>query len=173
MDDEESEETEERDSHESEIIDIDSGTRNIGRTTERIRYIDLLEHIVERFERYAGNRDDIDVPEDRFTFCVERDERQRHQREHHDTSPPAELTREERIRAVEPGTGDIFIDRVPEIGEIEWRCHREGGLQENARQYPVTSMSIGLAERKYLECGIGHQECYDDYVYVDSYQIGT
>lgn len=174
MDDEECHHTEKWDRHDTEIINIDSSTRICSCTAKRIFYSHLadnswlLKNVVKCFEQYTRNTNSVDIGENRTTFCIESYNRKWNYWKHHDTSPPTELTWKERIRSIKPGTSDIFIHWISKIWEIERWTHRHNRLKKNTRQYPISTVFIGLSERKSLKTNVEKNQYNDNNICINS-----
>lgn len=161
-------ETEERNRENTKIINIYSSTRVRCCTSERVIYeittdnLWLLEDIVKKFEKYTRNSDKEYIPEDRASLRKSIKYHEWEYWEHHDTSPPAELTRNERISIIKPCPRHIFVGRISEIGEIERARNRKHRLNDDTRDKPVMIATKATVERKSLKNIIQHEKCYDD-----------
>jgi len=161
-------ETEERDCKYTEIINIYCRTRIRCCTSEWIIYevttdnLWLLEDIVKEFEKYTRNRYQIDIPENRASLGKSVEYHEWEYREHHDASPPTELTWDERISIIKPCPRHIFIGRISEIGEIERTRYRKHRLNDHTRYKPVMVATKTTIEGKSLKNIVQHEEQYDD-----------
>lgn len=113
--------TEKRNSDKTKIIDIKGSTRIGSCTTKWVLYgqftnkARLLENIMKRLQCHTRNSYSIDISEHCPTLRKKCNNGKRYYWEHHDASPPTELTRKKGVRVIKPCSCDIFIDRISEV----------------------------------------------------------
>lgn len=163
-------ETEKRDCKYTKIINIHRCTRIRCCTSERVIYevtannLWLLEDVVKEFEEYTRNSDEKYIPQDRASLRKSIKYHEWKYREHHDTSPPAELTRNERISIIKPCPCHILVGRISEIGEIERTRYCKHRLNDNTRDKPIMVATKTAIQRKTLENIVQYKERHDDIV---------
>lgn len=162
--------TEKRDCKYAKIVDIYSCTRIRCCTSERVIYevtannLWLLEDVVKELEEYTRNSHEKYIPEDRASLRKSIKYHEWKYREHHNTSPPAELTRNERISIIKPCPCHILVGRISEIGEIERARYRKHSLNDNTRDKPIMVATKTTIQRKTLENIVQYEERHDDIV---------
>lgn len=154
----------------AKIVDIYCCTRIGCCTSERIIYevapdnLWLLEDVVKELKEYTRNGHEKHIPENRASLRKSIKYHEWEYREHHDTSPPAELTRNERISIVKPCPCHILVGRISEIGKIERTRYGKHRLNDNTRDKPIMVATETTIQRKTLENIVQYEEHYDDIV---------
>jgi hypothetical protein len=152
----------------TEIIHIYGRTRIGCCTSKRVIYeittddLRFLEDVVKELECHTRDRHQENIPEYRSSFRKSIEYHEWEYRKHHDTSPPAELTRIESISTIKPCTRHILIGWISKIGEIERARYREHRLNDNTRDKPVMISTKTTIQRKSLKCVKEHEERQDN-----------